>query len=110
MTVGGDLIAVAGSSGERKFLIVLNGVTVFATSAIAARKARVVDRERLALDEHELRLRVGLAEAGLLEDLVGLVCLADVLSCVSIVFIGSCVAMPNATTTNASQPKTAVFQ
>src|SRR2546430_732700 len=38
----------------------------------------VLDRERLALDEHELRLRVGLAEAGLLEDLVGAVRLADV--------------------------------
>ena len=31
-------------------------------------------------------------------------------SCVAIVFIGSCVAMPKATTTKASQPKTAVFQ
>jgi len=29
---------------------------------------------------------------------------------VLIVFIGSWVAMPKATTTNASQPKTAVFQ
>ena len=101
----------AGSSGERKFLIVLNGVTVVATSAIAARNARAPDRERLALDEHELRLRVGLAEAGLLEDLVGAMRLADVRvlrrrSSSS----ADCVAMPNATTTNASQPKTAVFQ
>ena len=40
-------------------------------------KGSILDRQPLALDQHDLGLRIG-SQAGLLEDLVGLTCLADV--------------------------------
>ena len=58
-------------------MIAANGATVAIASLTVARKAGSAIVELLALDEHDLRLRVGL-EAGLLENLVGLVGLADV--------------------------------
>ena len=111
VAVGGDLIAVRRIERRAEVLDRLEGRDRPGDVRDRSAEGAVLDRERLALDEHELRLRVGLAEAGLLEDLVGAMRLADVRGpAVAIVFIGSCVAMPNATTTNASQPKTAVFQ
>ena len=79
VAVGGDLIAVRRIERRAEVLDRLERRDRGPDVGNRGAESTASDRERLALDEHELRLRVGLAEAGLLEDLVGAVCLADVL-------------------------------
>jgi len=79
MAVGGDLIAVRRIERRAEVLDRLEGRDRLGDVSDRSAEGTALDRERLALDEHELRLGVGLLEAGLLEDLVGAVRLADVL-------------------------------
>src|SRR5207248_11368448 len=77
--VGGVVLAVRPIERRAEVLdrLARRGRGGYVCDRSAERSA--LERGRRALDEHELRLRVGLAEAGLLEDLVGAMCLADVL-------------------------------
>src|SRR3954454_2482715 len=78
MAVLRDLIGMAGLIGSAEVLDRAVGRDRAGDVVDRGAERRAVHRLRLALNEHDLGLRIGLSEAGLLQDVVGVMRLPDV--------------------------------
>ena len=101
--------ACAGSSGERRFLIAANGFTGVHDVVTAARNAGS-STVSVVLWTSTISVCGSACEAGLLRIWSARWAWPTFASCWSICFVPTRLPTASAATTNASQPKTAVFQ